>query len=264
VLEPGQKQTIQFTVPDTEAIYPYVCTYPGHGYVMYGAMYVTTKPLPPLTYDENVSPNKKLRTTPTTHDTQGAVHTTSPHPYPVTLPALYRTFMPDCSPAAIAVGLPGDVSYCWDAATCRLRYAWTGGFVDNTERWKTKKEEFTQVVGNIYYRDAAGFPFRIGKADALPEVQYKGYQLIDRYPQFMYTIDHVMVKELIKPAENANGLIREFTVSNVKKPIYFMVAGADSLTITFSAGKFQHGVLKLSPKEARNFKVTIAQKKARS
>jgi plastocyanin len=28
VLEPGQKQTIQFRVPDTEAIYPYVCTYP--------------------------------------------------------------------------------------------------------------------------------------------------------------------------------------------------------------------------------------------
>jgi azurin len=261
VLEPAQKQSIQFTVPDAEVIYPYVCTLPGHGYVMYGAMYVTTKPLPPLTYDENVSPNKKMRTTPTTHGTQGAVHPTSPHPFPVTLPALYRTFMPDCSPAAIAVGLPGDVSYCWDAGTCRLRYAWTGGFVDNTEHWNGKKQEFTQVVGNIYYRDAAGFPFRIGKADALPDVQFKGYQLVDRYPQFMYTMDNILVKELVKPAENNHGIVREFTITDVKKPVYFLVAEADSLAFSSSVGKFQKGVLKLSPKQARHFTVSISQKK---
>jgi hypothetical protein len=228
---------------------------------MYGAMYVTSKPLPSLSYDENVAPNKRMRTTPDTHGTQGAAHTSSPHPFPVTLPALYRTFMPDCSPAAIAVGLPGDVSYCWDAGTCRLRYAWTGGFVDNTDRWKTKKEEFTQVIGKIYYRDMAGFPFRLGKPDALPKVQFKGYQLVDRYPQFMYTIDNILVKELVKPAENKSGIVREFTVAEAKKPVYFVVSEADSVTITTSAGKFQKGILKLSPKEARHFTVSISQKK---
>ena len=38
--------------------------------------------------------------------------------------------MPDASPASIAVALDDTNSLCWDAGTCRLRYAWTGGFID--------------------------------------------------------------------------------------------------------------------------------------
>src|SRR4051812_22841861 len=55
VLTPGKSATLEFTAPETEGVYPYVCTYPGHGVIMYGAMYVTTQAeakLPPLANDE--------------------------------------------------------------------------------------------------------------------------------------------------------------------------------------------------------------------
>src|SRR5687767_5561030 len=45
-------------------------------------------------------------------------------------PQVLRIFMPDASPAAIAVALPGDLSFCFDASECRLRYVWKGGFID--------------------------------------------------------------------------------------------------------------------------------------
>ncbi|MBS0207192.1 MAG: c-type cytochrome [Planctomycetes bacterium] len=40
LLEPGQSQALNFDVPVTTGIYPYVCTYPGHWRRMYGALYV--------------------------------------------------------------------------------------------------------------------------------------------------------------------------------------------------------------------------------
>ena len=40
LLEPGQKQALSFTAPETPGIYPYVCTYPGHWRRMFGALYV--------------------------------------------------------------------------------------------------------------------------------------------------------------------------------------------------------------------------------
>ncbi|MEZ6129958.1 MAG: PA14 domain-containing protein [Planctomycetaceae bacterium] len=40
LLEPGQKQDISYTAPETPGVYPYVCTYPGHWRRMFGAMYV--------------------------------------------------------------------------------------------------------------------------------------------------------------------------------------------------------------------------------
>jgi hypothetical protein len=69
------------------------------------------------------------------------------------------------------------------------------------------------------------------------------------------------VKELIKPAEDKAGITREFTIAQATKPVYFVLTQADSVAISSSAGKFQKGVLKLSPKEARHFTVAISQKK---
>src|SRR5699024_10735854 len=59
ILDPGEKQAITFTAPEKEGVYPYVCTYPGHGFVMYGAMYVTNKEIPPIKEDPNIPPARK-------------------------------------------------------------------------------------------------------------------------------------------------------------------------------------------------------------
>lgn len=254
VLEPGQKQILTFTAPQQEAVYPYVCTYPGHGFIMYGAMYVTTKALPPLANDPHIPENQRNAEVHTNHPT-------SPHPYEFTLPALYRTFMPDCSPAAIAVGLPSGQSYCWDAGQCRLRYAWKGGFVDNSEHWKGNGNALSKVVGEVYYRDLSDFPLRIGKPDKLPETNFKGYKLLDRYPEFSYEVDGVEVTELIKELEDKAGLVRQFTVVNARKPVYFVTTIKDGVSYQTSTGKFKDGVLKLSPAKAKQFTITMLANK---
>lgn len=41
VLNPGETEILRFTAPETEGIYPYVCTIPGHATSMRGQMHVT-------------------------------------------------------------------------------------------------------------------------------------------------------------------------------------------------------------------------------
>ena len=44
-LKPNASAVLKFTAPKAKGIYPYVCTLPGHGLLMYGAMYVA-RPCP--------------------------------------------------------------------------------------------------------------------------------------------------------------------------------------------------------------------------
>lgn len=55
VISKSQSDSISFVAPKVEGVYPYVCTFPGHGNVMFGALYVTKeKKWPLLKEDENI------------------------------------------------------------------------------------------------------------------------------------------------------------------------------------------------------------------
>jgi len=45
-------------------------------------------------------------------------------------PVVFRGFVRDSSPRSIAVGLPGLLSYCFDADAGALRFAWAGAFLN--------------------------------------------------------------------------------------------------------------------------------------
>ena len=252
-VEPGNTDSLTVTV--AEGAYPFVCTYPGHGSVMYGVIYATRDPsrLPAPEQDRNL-PNTE-RVAEAAH-AQHAV--ASGHPFAVQLPAVYRTFMPDCGPAAIAVGLPGPEggqSYVFDAGQCRLRYAWSGGFVDNTEQWDGKGQRLTKVVGDIYFRDTGGFPWQIGTATAPP--QFKGYRLVNHYPEFRYVVNGVEVRELIKPLPAGRGLVRTFTLSPTKQTLTFVSAPQPGIRVKPSVGRLQNGEVRL-PAGTRLFSVTLS------
>lgn len=60
VLAAGEKDSVTFTTPDEEGIYPYVCTFPGHGNVMYGALYVSEeKDWGPQAEDTNIPESRR-------------------------------------------------------------------------------------------------------------------------------------------------------------------------------------------------------------
>ena len=250
-VEPGNTDSLTVTL--SEGAYPFVCTYPGHGSVMYGVIYATNAPqrLPPPEQDRNLPAAGLVAQTNHVNHAN-----TSGHSYALQLPAVYRTFMPDCGPAAIAVGMPGPdggQSYVFDAGQCRVRYAWSGGFVDNTEQWDGNGKRLTNVVGDIYFRDTGGFPWRIGTSTT---PQFKGYRLIDRYPEFRYVVNGVEVRELIKPLPAGRGLLRTFTLSPTKQPITFVSKAQPGVRMKPSVGRLQNGEVRL-PAGTRQFSVSV-------
>lgn len=256
LLEPGKKDSLVFKVPGKTGIYPYVCTFPGHGFAMYGAMYVTYGNLPPIGDDPNIPISRRKDMAENTgHDH----NTPSGHPYQPAPPFLYRVLMPDAGPAAIAVSLPQQLSYCWDAGVCRLRYAWKGAFVEMNDYWKIKGEPHARILGTVFYRDLTAFPLRIGTPDHIPTVKFKGYQLIRQYPEFHYLLDGMDVYELIQPKADGSGLVRTFRFPAASMPIWFVYGLEDGVTYESSVGKWAGEKLILSPAEAKKFVITMTQ-----
>lgn len=257
IVSPGQSAYIIFVAPMKEDVYPYVCTFPGHGLVMYGAMYVTTKDLPPLENDPNVPPADAPVADMDRHHAVPELH-----PYKTTPPYLYRIFMPDAGPAAIAVSLPNGLSYCWDAGSCRLRYAWQGEFLDPKDYFDKKAEKYAKIMGTIFYRDKTTYPLKFSTGKD-PVVDFKGYRLIDRYPEFHYTIDGKDVYELIKAKEDGSGLIRSFKVPDARQPMYFVFDIGDGAEYTTSKGKLDGNQVNLTAGDAHEFVIIMTKKAPR-
>ncbi len=250
LVDSGDKASVVFEVPEKEGAYPYVCTYPAHGLVMYGVMHVTNSPdlLPPIEEDENVPEMRRKRLW---------MPIASFHPYPMEMPQVNRLFMPEASPASIAVGMEKNQSYCWDAGVCHLRYAWRGGYIDPSEQWTGKSDKFAKINGEIYYKNEVGFPFRIGKSDLIPEPQFKGYQLVNDYPQFIYQTDDVIIRELIRPAGDSPGLEITYHIENITEPVWYAAGTQPGVTTEASAGEWEGNLLRLSPEQAKEFTITI-------
>lgn len=252
VISPGQSQSLSFTAPAKPGLYPYVCTYPGHGYIMFGVMEVTDQKSPAL---KKVPPAAK-KVDAIEHSQHAAV---SPHPYELKAPYWYRVFIEGASPAAIAVHLPQNVSYCWDAEVCKLRYAWKGDFVDNADLWKGHFDASAKVLGDVFYRDNTVFPLLLGMNAEIPKVSYKGYRIIDRHPEFHYTVDGVDVFELIQSTADGNGLIRRFRIPDISQSIWFERNREDeAIRYESTAGKWNGSRLMLTADEAREFTITMS------
>ncbi len=144
-------------------------------------------------------------------------------PLPSKQAIVIRWDMPDATPAAIAVGLPGGFSYCFDAGDVYLRYAWSGGYLDmsGTLLRKTDERKYTPtagLVGTVFWR-AQGIPFRAGEPGQIPRRRFRGYRIVDGRPEFRYDVDGIEVRETLTVADGA--LKREIVVARVEGPLRF-------------------------------------------
>lgn len=235
-LKPNESVVLKFTAPKAKGIYPYVCTLPGHGLLMYGALYVGES-MPDLAKDIHVPPMARAKSA-----------NASLHAWPHRRPLMYRIFMPDASPAAIAVALPHGVSYCWDAGQCRLRYAWIGGFVDPMPVWRGNGNGLAKIIGDQFWVAPKVFPLKVGRA--LQKIEFKGYRKIKGYPEFHYTINGLDVYEHITALPNGMGLTRHFRIPKITAP----------LSVTPGHGEIDaaltNGVAVLPPAKAKAFTIT--------
>jgi len=60
LLSPGETDSVTFIAPMQLGVYPYVCTMPGHGSIMYGALYVKSDGnMPDIRSDVNIPPIRR-------------------------------------------------------------------------------------------------------------------------------------------------------------------------------------------------------------
>jgi hypothetical protein len=235
----GQGVTLRFTAPATVGDYPFVCTMPGHGIVMFGTMRVTDTTRPMV-----MTPVEPPAAATAAH----ADHAASP-----SRAAVVRGFMPNAGPASISVQLPGGVSYVWDAGAGRFRYAWAGGIPTMPS---SPERGLARITGDIFYREPA-FPLRVGAApDAAPAlVEFKGYTIdASGIPEFETLVDGVTVRER---AEVKDGrLIRRFRVAGAATVWFAVPDGAAGVAVT--GGTRSGGYYRLSGPAAQEFIVTHA------
>lgn len=168
-------------------------------------------------------------------------------------PQVQRIFMPNASPASVAVALDDTNSVCWDAASCRLRYAWTGGFIDGFPYWQGNGSSLAKVQGTVKYTEQAS-PF--GKDAA---VKFLGYKVKGGLPAFKYTAGELTVTEAYTPVSEGMGFVRTFCVET-KAPIALDFPAQSGVSITTDKGKLEGGKLTLTPAEAAAFTLTFSLK----
>lgn len=246
VVPSDQSFTLKFTAPTQIAEYPYVCTLPGHGILMFGSMIVTNNPQPPVKTPA-VLPTVAGVAVPAAMDHSAhlahAAHRTA------TRAKVSRFFMAQAGPASIAVELPGGYSYCWDAGAGRFRYAWKGELGDRPERGVAK------MVGDVYYREeGAGFPIRVGPDPAAEpkQIEFKGYTLdAQGIPEFELTLDGVTVYERIEI--NDGRITRRFRTNG--NAVWFS-APADHAERFSATGPKEGAFYKFAGAAAREFTIT--------
>jgi azurin len=225
--------TLTFKAPSEKDDYPYVCTYPGHGFIMYGTMRVTDSPEP-----------KEMNT--------GPMVAMAEHHHDENQAIVKRGFMPDAGPATIAVKLPGGHSYCWDAGAVCFRYAWQGDFMEQVYRKPAK------LLGKVYYREDHKFPFLLG-ADSPTRpsnVRFLGYSLDETgIPEFEYEADRIHFKERLVVTENK--LVRRFrTTSDQTVELRFPIDPDQSPQLD-STGKREGDAFVFSGKDAEEFYIIV-------
>ena len=234
--------TLRLRVPDIAGVYPYVCTFPGHGMVMFGAIYAGVK-MPALEDDKNIPPNAA----------QGVIAGGGRRPF------AQRMFLPESGPAAIAVALTGSQNVCWDAGECRLRYAWQGAFIDATENWAGNGSSLAALSATPWWQAPKGeFPLRFGAAMAeRPAVKFLGYGMTATGPEFHYRAGDQEIFEQVLPRPGAPGLTVRIRIPGARGPVFYRAASDVVVQWTSSAGSWDGAVLTLTPAQAADFTLTL-------
>ncbi len=126
-----------------------------------------------------------------------------------------RVRLPSASARSMAVGLPGGISFCFDAETCSVRYAWNGGFVDvSPERGNGKGRGggVCKVVGENWKVGDTGTPLlRFGEGDPAP--RFAGYRIDGDAVEMHYQIGARSVRQRVEATPAGDGLEYTFSVA---------------------------------------------------
>jgi hypothetical protein len=127
-----------------------------------------------------------------------------------------RIFMPNNAyPSSFAVGLPGEMNFCFDPVRGALSYAWTGGFIDPSPARNGigKFVDPVKLLGPVVYQESGKAPLRRGDAVRMPVVRFTGYTLRADAIEFRYAVDGVAVREEIRGRADGTALERRLHIA---------------------------------------------------
>jgi cytochrome c551/c552 len=163
-------------------------------------------------------------------------------------PLVQRIFLPDAGPAAIGVALDAKTSLCWDAGECRLRYVWTGGFIDGFPYWKGNGSSQAKIKGKVRYIEPA--PLISGAP------KFKGYQIKDGLPIFHYSLGNQEITETFT-ALDSGGINRAFTIFPLPaEDLVIRLPQSPKVNTICDKGILAKGKLILTPEQAARFTLT--------
>jgi len=154
-------------------------------------------------------------------------------------PVVQRCQVPDPNGTivyGISVGLPQMINYTFDAEHVMFREAWSGPFLDMGGDWGERGGNPVRILGQRFYSQAT-FPIRIGDPDADGPRVFKGYELKDKIPTFIYTVGGVEVRERITAMENGVAMARTFELDPGDKPVYFAATDEPNTVLSIPNGE---------------------------
>ena len=166
-------------------------------------------------------------------------------------PIVYRTYLPGVSSRSIAVGLPGDISYAFDAQACQLLYFWEGGFLDFEKSWTGHGGWYSKLIGEKIFEASPNFPLRIGNMKN-PEIKFLGYRTDGELPTFNYQVNCVSVNQTIGYQSGNRTIVLSFQIPDSEGPLYFD-SGKSTATWSSDDAEQQEGVWKVHPEKRKNF-----------
>ena len=174
-------------------------------------------------------------------------------------PIVFRTFIADSSTRSIAVGLPSGVNYVFDAEQCRVRYAWSGEFLDVAPVWTGRGGGSAKALGKRFFTAPAGHPLRIGNPDAEPQLKFLGYRLVDKFPEFSFEVNGVLVRQRVKRATAEDSLNWEFRLGETREPVWFLTPKGVTTVFASGIGESADARIKLKP-DTQFFEVMVSTK----
>jgi mono/diheme cytochrome c family protein len=141
-------------------------------------------------------------------------------------------------PRAVAVGLPGGLSYAFDPESAQLRYVWSGDFLDMTGGWNGRGDTHGKRLGTPFYNAPPGPQIYVDSVSTKPTLAYRGYSVTKEGVDLLYKVNEVDVGERIAASPHSRSFTRTFTVGPSNKPLYLVFPADPKVTLKPSAGVF--------------------------
>ena len=91
----------------------------------------------------------------------------------------------------------------------------------------------------------------------VPEVKFKGYRLVNNYPEFHYDVSGMEVFEKITTIMDGSGLTRQVQIVDAPDVIWFTHSPDDGIRYSSDKGLWDANRLRLTPQEAAAFNITM-------